>query len=149
MPKRKAAVDADAEPPMTAVMEILAARIQFEPVFDAEGSAAFIEASRALDRIEAKHGLGLPDRLTLREALAEEIMVRQTQPELPDTAPELWAGRKGNDESPPEFIRRVYAHWLGRGLQRSHLHTLDRPLYTALAVWLHRHPDTGFPELNL
>lgn len=67
---------------------------------------------------------------------------------LPEAAPELWSDRIGRKENPVEFIRRVYAPWLECGLKRAHLHTLDRPLYTALAVWIHRHPEDGMPKGN-
>ena len=60
---------------------------------------------------------------------------------LPDTAPELWENRIGRKENPITFTKRVYAPWLGKGLQRSHLLTLDKTLYSALGVWLHRHPE--------
>lgn len=60
---------------------------------------------------------------------------------LPDTAPELWENRIGRKENPVTFTKRVYAPWLGKGLQRSHLLTLDKTLYSALGVWLHRHPE--------
>jgi hypothetical protein len=60
---------------------------------------------------------------------------------LPDTAPELWENRIGRKENPITFTKRVYAPWIGKGLQRSHLLTLDKTLYSALGVWLHRHPE--------
>jgi len=44
------------------------------------------------------------------------------------------------DLSPADAVH-VYAPWLGKGLQRSHLLTLDKTLYSALGVWLHRHPE--------
>ncbi len=63
----------------------------------------------------------------------------------PQKAPELWSERCGRKENPIEFITRVYEPWFERGLRRSHLLTLDRPLYTALGVWLHRHPEAKLP----
>ena len=114
----------------------------------------FREAARALDRIESKHGLSVRERATLREALLNEM--RQIaaagaplRPELPSEAPELWADRKGRKENPVASIRRVYGRWLGRGLTRSHLRTLDLALYQAFAVWMHRHPDQAFPETSI
>lgn len=112
-----------------------------------EVSPAFHEAARALERIEAKHGLRITDRLKFRQSLVTQMMLRMGEPEPPAEAPELWAERGGRKENPITFIRRVYAPWLGKGLQRSDLHSLDRPLYAALAVWLHRYPETDFPEL--
>ena len=45
------------------------------------------------------------------------------------------------------FIQRVYAPWLGRGLNRAHIRNLDLPLYRALSVWVHRHPEQEMSEL--
>lgn len=136
-----------AEIELTDVEAALASRISVEePVFRAEESPAFEEALQSLNRIEKRHGLSRANRLLLREALTFDLMRRG--PELPDKAPELWSERRGTKDNPVTFIRRVYAPWLGRGLRRSHLHSLDRALYTALGVWLHRHRDTGFPELE-
>ena len=61
--------------------------------------------------------------------------------ELPQTAPEFWKTRDLNlRENAPQFIRRVYAQWLGRGLERKDIAQLDQDLYKALSVWLSRHP---------
>lgn len=134
---------------MDDVLAALAARVASgETMSVAEEAPAFKEALRALNRIETKHALSLAARHALREALAREVFLRQLDPKLPEKAPELWSERKGTKDNPVTFIRRVYAPWLGRGLRRSHLHSLDRALYTALGVWLHRHRDTGFPELD-
>lgn len=67
---------------------------------------------------------------------------------LPAEAPELWSDRRGRRENPIDFIRRVYGPWLDYGLKRSHLLSLDRPLYVALGVWIHRHPDDRMPTMN-
>lgn len=111
-------------------------------------AAALEEASRELNRIETRHGLNRSERAELRETLWLDASLRRDDPELPAVAPELWTDRRGTKDNPVSFIRRVYAPWLGKGLRRSHLLSLDRPLYTALGVWLHRHPDQGFPELS-
>jgi hypothetical protein len=129
---------------MSETMAILAERVN-ERVFCPQDSPAFDEAKRALNRIEKRHGLSRSESHALREALAYEVMF---PPAAPDKAPELWSERKGTKDNPVTFIRRVYAPWLGRGLRRSHLLSLDRALYTSLSVWLHRHPETGFPELD-
>lgn len=115
-------------------------------------SPLFREAAAALDRIETKHDLNMESRIALREALTQHARDFLTsggapEPDLPDKAPELWSRREGRKENPVAFIRRVYAPWLERGFTRAHLLALDRPLYSALAVWLHRHPDVDFPEL--
>lgn len=67
---------------------------------------------------------------------------------LPKTPPETWLERDKEDmESPAEFTRRVYGAWIGRGLRRRDISRLDPPLYRALAVWVHRHPEDDIPEL--
>lgn len=69
---------------------------------------------------------------------------------LPDNAPELWSKREGGrSENPAQFLRRVYGRWLNGGLKRKHLAHLDPPLYRALGVWLHRHPEDEIEELPL
>lgn len=114
-------------------------------------SPLFREAATALDRIETKHDLSMESRIALRQALAQHARDYVAsggapEPDLPEKAPELWSRREGRKENPVAFIRRVYAPWLDRGFTRAHLLALDRPLYSALAVWLHRHPETEFPE---
>jgi hypothetical protein len=67
---------------------------------------------------------------------------------LPRKAPELWAKRDLNlRENAPQFIRRVYGRWLGQGLARKDLTTLDPDLYKALSVWLSRHKDDAIVEV--
>lgn len=115
-------------------------------------SPLFREAATALDRIETKHDLSMESRVALRQALVEhaaEFLASggAPEPDLPRKAPELWSRREGRKENPVAFIRRVYAPWLDRGFTRSHLLALDRSLYSALAVWMHRHPEVEFPEL--
>lgn len=68
---------------------------------------------------------------------------------LPKRAPELWSDRGTSDsrESPTEFVRRVYARWLGCGLTRAHVRQLDLPLYRALSAWMSRHPEDDLSEL--
>ena len=69
-------------------------------------------------------------------------------PSLPDAAPVLWAQRDLNlRENAPQFIRRVYGAWLGRGLSRKRVKSLDPDLYRALSVWLTRHPDDEIANL--
>jgi hypothetical protein len=108
---------------------------------------AFAESLRALNRVEDKHKLDQPERELLRKQLLDDAKSLAWRPDLPAKAPELWANRIGAQETPDKFVRRVYRRWLKKGLKRSHLLTLDKKLYTALSVWLHRHPD-GFPEFD-
>ncbi len=115
---------------------------------------ALEEAVEAVQRIETEYGLNADQRKTLESQLLKELDRRfaaaktETEP-LPDHAPELWANRRGRKENPIAFIRRVYARWLGHGLKRGDIRTLDQPLYQALAVWMHRHPDDDFAELGI
>lgn len=115
---------------------------------------ALEEAAQAVAAIEDKYELTSEQRKTLRSMLSSEVAQRAREPEheavrLPDSAPELWANRKGRKENPVAFIRRVYAPWLNRGLKRSDLRSLDQQLYQALAVWMHRHPQMRFADLDI
>lgn len=66
---------------------------------------------------------------------------------LPDVAPALWAKDKRAGETPPDFIRRVYEPWIGKGLARSDLRGLDPQLYMALANWLRKNEMPGDIDL--
>jgi hypothetical protein len=48
-------------------------------------------------------------------------------------------------ESPYQFVRRVYGKYVGRGLARHHLRTLDPSLYRALtnAHWMYKERGSG------
>lgn len=114
---------------------------------------ALAEAAKALGAIEDEHRLTLIERIELRRTLAEQLvelaeMTAKSHEPLPVKAPELWSDREGRKENPIAFIRRVYFPWLFRGLTRGDLRQLDPPLYQALAVWMHRHPDEAVPEFS-
>jgi hypothetical protein len=115
---------------------------------------ALEEAVQAVSDIESKYDLTPQQRDRLRSQLAKEVARRAIAADMekvrmPKAAPELWGDRKGRKENPVAFIRRVYAPWLDRGLKRGDLRTLDQQLYQALAVWMHRHPDLEFAELDI
>lgn len=115
---------------------------------------ALDEAAQAVGDVESKYELTPQQRDTLRSQLVKEMARRAIAADLekvrmPDAAPELWIDRKGRKENPVAFIRRVYAPWLKRGLKRGDLRALDQQLYQALAVWMHRHPDLEFAELDI
>ncbi|MBX9727137.1 MAG: hypothetical protein K2X09_07715 [Rickettsiales bacterium] len=56
---------------------------------------------------------------------------------LPDKAPELWIDRdKSLREDVPQFIRRVYEPWLGKGLTRTDMRRLDKRLASEITDWL-------------
>lgn len=59
-------------------------------------------------------------------------------PSLPKEAPALWDRDKQPGDTPPDFIKRHYAPWLGKGLWRNNLGRLDPQLYTALSNWLRK-----------
>lgn len=56
---------------------------------------------------------------------------------LPSRAPEAYGGVRSG-ESPPDFIKRVYGRWVGKGLTKTGLRQLDPGLYRALYNWLGR-----------
>lgn len=71
---------------------------------------------------------------------------------LPTEAPASWPQAKASSrETPPEFIQRLYAPWLGQGLTRAHIRHLDPALYNALAYYLRGHPmpvDLDLPTVK-
>lgn len=70
---------------------------------------------------------------------ASRIRKQQTEtPSLPKEAPALWDKDKQPGDTPPDFIKRHYAPWLGKGLARNNLGHLDPKLYTALTNWLRK-----------
>ena len=80
----------------------------------------------------------------LVQSSVSEALERQTAPDalspsgdvasLPVQAPEIYGGMRG-PETPPEFVKRVYAPWLGHGLDRAHIKHLDPTLYQAINNW--------------
>ena len=59
----------------------------------------------------------------------------------PEAAPLKWSSENrlrinGELESPPAFIERVYAPWLGKGLTRADVRRVDDALVQALYTWL-------------
>lgn len=94
--------------------------------------------------------LAEPERQLFIESLLDQL-ARLSPPlakhHLPDAAPEEWEKRKAGLENPPQFVRRVYAAWIGKGLTRALIRQLDLPLYRALAAWMSRHPEDDFSDL--
>jgi hypothetical protein len=89
--------------------------------------------------------------------LFSELTKAQEIPRVtaPETPPAKWLDDriavKGVLENPPDFIKRNYAPWLGKGLTRADVRRLDRPLSTALDNWLRRNPmpdDLDLPTLK-
>jgi len=101
------------------------------------------EASDYFASFQIRHDLS---RSQVHQVLARLATAYSTEFEdlfpLPKVAPETWTDRDLNKrETPPDFIRRVYAPWVGKGLSRKDLKQLDPSLYRALSVWLTRHPE--------
>lgn len=93
---------------------------------------------------ELEHA-GAEGRTTWVSRVEEKTTAKEAErPPLPEKAPETWKDRpSGRSEDPPSFLLRVYKPWLEMGFTRTHLRTLDRPLYNALATHANRH---GMPE---
>ena len=60
----------------------------------------------------------------------------QLKASLPKEAPASWEKDKIKGETPPAFIMRNYAPWIGKGLGRADIRHLDSKLYIALRNWL-------------
>lgn len=90
---------------------------------------------------KARFFVDLAYDLHLEHLLHPDVRIdKDSVSELPQIAPELYRDRKDRAEKPADFILRVYQDWLGRGLARPHLMSLDRPLYDALHNWLRKNP---------
>lgn len=94
----------------------------------------------------------LGQRLNLSHHLRPECVAAvMDKSELPDTAPEIFAGRADASEKIIPFLRRVYKPWLGQGFTRNHLNTLDPQAYVAFKNHLAYHGDAGdfdFPTID-
>lgn len=124
------------------------------------------EVEKQLDNTAIEHGLNRADEIAVLLYLAKKFEAeikylsyprRPSKPRLPDAvtsvlptqAPKLWAERDpGEKINPSKFTRTVYGEWIGKGLTRRHLLELDEPLYRALSVWEHRHPEDAINELT-
>jgi hypothetical protein len=80
--------------------------------------------------------LHLVHSLQTRVRFAMSTSGEASHPPLPSKPPLKWLEREDKKESPVDFIKRVYAAWIGRGLTRASLR-MDPPLYSALGVWIH------------
>jgi hypothetical protein len=69
----------------------------------------------------------------------------------PTMAPFLWKVDRAAVETPPQFIKRIYGEWLGKGFTRADLRRLDPPLSQALDNWLRKNTmpeDIDLPTLK-
>lgn len=109
---------------------------------------ALQDLRHALSRAEGDHNLSSSEIRAVIKALLPFRPDGANAVDLPNKAPALWSERDLNlRENAPQFIRRVYGDWLGRGLARKDLSRLDEHLYGALSVWLTRHPDDEIVRL--
>lgn len=107
---------------------------------------------RAFETACLAHNLTSDERAAILEDLAVATGGRDAATSisvpLPDRAPEIWSERdRTQRQNPAQFVRRVYAQWIGRGLTRQALCLLDEPVYRALSVWEHRHPEDRIHEI--
>lgn len=80
-----------------------------------------------------------------------EIEAAPREAPLPASAPALWATDKQPSDTPPDFIKRHYEPWLGKGFARPNIKQLDPQLYTALNNWLRNNEmpaDLDLPTLK-
>lgn len=95
---------------------------------------------RTVSKSERKRLLSLLGQELGLSATFANAADEKALPRLPEKAPELWSERsRQRRENPADFIIRVYGPWLNKGLSRSALRSLDRPLYQSFAKWLERH----------
>ncbi|MBU0641909.1 MAG: hypothetical protein KJ731_16450 [Alphaproteobacteria bacterium] len=88
----------------------------------------------------------LGEKLGMAHLLLPELRP-SNPPELPQEAPEIFKARKDRRETIIDFIARVYEPWLGRGLARSHLWSLDRSAYYAVENWGRKKPVPDWFDL--
>ena len=111
-------------------------------------AATFAELRFAANKAKGDHTLTDDELRSVLRAVAISIRAPEIAQPLPEQAPELWSQRDLNlRENAPQFIRRVYAKWLGQGLARKDLARLDPDLYKALSVWLSRHPEDDLAQV--
>jgi hypothetical protein len=84
----------------------------------------------SLSRVNLKEG-ARGDLLSADNSLFSQRLER---------APLSWNESRLPAETPPNFIRRVYDNWLGKGLDRAHIRSLDPSLSQALDNWLRKNP---------
>lgn len=81
-----------------------------------------------------------------RVLAAQEVVAEHFQPPGTQDVKERWPERdKSLKESPIQFAERVYARWIGKGLERGHLRHIDPKLYKAIDNWSQK-PGNSIPE---
>lgn len=85
---------------------------------------------------------------TASNAMSAKV-IESDRVQLPSSAPALWKAAKLPTDTPPQFIKRVYGEWLGKGLDRPTVRRLDPSLGQALDNWLRKNdmpPDVDLPK---
>jgi hypothetical protein len=94
--------------------------------------------SQGIDESEARELLPLAERAI--SELCQRFKGAARVPKvtaLPEIAPELFKGNKGNSENIIEFLRRVWKHYIDEGLMsRRDLKRLDGKAYVAVLNWI-------------
>lgn len=83
----------------------------------------------------------------VRDLFPELVALEELEsvPPLPEQPPARWKTARLESETPPEFVRRIYGVWLGKGFTKAHLRQLDFLCYEALGVWSKTHDmPSGF-----
>ena len=109
------------------------------------------------DLILALHEKGLLDDragelLSIIDSLSPKNLAHKvfdTDPPLPRIAPELFQDRTDKSEDAPQFIKRVYGKYLGRGLTRHELGDLDKQLMNRFYNWIKKPENRASFDLDL
>lgn len=111
---------------------------EYIPIITKSELAKVVELARVYPDVNASE--------IIRRARSHTARNEQNEIVLPLEAPLLWQTHRQGRENPVEFIERVYAPWIGKGLSKADIRRLDRPLYQAAATWISRH---GAPSYDL
>lgn len=92
----------------------------------------------ALEQYEGREKTPTSTLATAPESTERVLLTRR---ELPEKAPALWAEAKQPGDTPPIFIQRHYAPWLGKGFTQADLRHLDPQCEMALRNWRRKNQD--------
>lgn len=113
---------------------------------DQMGSDPSEHVRRKLDKIDAfiESNPGIPVSGLILELFPElNYLEEEVEISLPTVAPAMWPKDRGTVEgaleTPPQFIKRVYEPWLGKGLTTADVRRLDEPLMQAHYYWCRKH----------
>jgi hypothetical protein len=126
---------------------ILALRERLSDAFGspADGDCISNDFGDAAEGITIARRLALLDeRISVSEGKSASDVVRELFPELarleiaeaippiPTEPPELWINARSSGENIRDYVLRVYGQWIGHGLKRADLRSLDKVLYLDL-----------------